>query len=128
MHAALAVLGDLPPAEARMYSLYIHRTLVTEAIRKFSEDLMQFNDLPEWKFDENGMPLSGYEVILKPMINRALLEDRSMMLLRLLQLRGIAVSEDLRERVLTCDEAALLMTWIERAGTAISADDVFFAS
>lgn len=111
-----------------MYSLYIHRTLVTEAIRKFSEDLMQFNDLPEWKFDENGMPLSGYEVILKPMINRALLEDRSMMLLRLLQLRGIAVSEDLRERVLTCDEAALLMTWIERAGTAISADDVFFAS
>lgn len=125
VHAALAVLGDLPPAEARMYSHYIHRTLVTEAVRKFSEDLMQFNDLPEWKFDENGMPLSGYEVILKPMINRALVEERSTTLLRLAQLRGIEVSEDLRERILTCDDAALLMTWIERAWTASSADEVF---
>ncbi|GAA4697313.1 hypothetical protein [Phytohabitans rumicis] len=45
-------------------------------------------------------------------------------LLTVLEVRGVPVPEDTRERILTCTNPAQLNTWLFRAATATSIDDV----
>ncbi|MEU6482807.1 hypothetical protein [Streptomyces sp. NPDC046887] len=47
------------------------------------------------------------------------------LLLLVLEGRGIDVPEEARERITTCRDLGLLKTWIQRAITADSADDIF---
>lgn len=46
-------------------------------------------------------------------------------ILRVLEARGLQVSAETRQRVLSCTDIGLLTTWAERAATATSLDDVF---
>ena len=46
-------------------------------------------------------------------------------ILRVLHVRGIEVSEEMRERIEECDDPDLAAMWIERALTAGRAEDIF---
>jgi predicted ATPase len=52
-------------------------------------------------------------------------EARRQTLLRLLDKRGVAVSEAARERIADCTDADLLDRWLDRAFTATDAADLF---
>ncbi|MFJ4487138.1 hypothetical protein ACIP3D_32865 [Streptomyces longwoodensis] len=52
-------------------------------------------------------------------------EERAAMVLRILEWRGIAVSETVRERVTGCADLELLETWAQRAVHASTAEDLF---
>lgn len=45
--------------------------------------------------------------------------------LRVLELRGIAVSDEARERITSCDDVDLLEHWMDRAVTADSTEEIF---
>ncbi|WP_405973060.1 hypothetical protein OG496_29640 [Streptomyces sp. NBC_00988] len=45
--------------------------------------------------------------------------------LRVLEVRGLAVSHDLRERITTCTDLDRLDDWLERAGTVDRAEELF---
>jgi hypothetical protein len=45
--------------------------------------------------------------------------------LRVLEVLGLPVSDDVRERITTCAELALLDDWLDRAGTVERAEDLF---
>ncbi|MFJ4810797.1 hypothetical protein [Streptomyces longwoodensis] len=55
-------------------------------------------------------------------------EERAAMVLRILEWRGIAVSEAVRERVTGCADLELLETWAQRAVHASTAEDLFVGS
>ncbi|WP_405886953.1 hypothetical protein OG739_19465 [Streptomyces longwoodensis] len=55
-------------------------------------------------------------------------EERAAMVLRILEWRGIAVSEAVRERVTGCADLGLLETWAQRAVHASSAEELFVGS
>lgn len=46
-------------------------------------------------------------------------------LLKSLELRGISIDDEQRERIMTCTDENLLEEWFARAATAIAADEVF---
>ncbi|WP_327344666.1 hypothetical protein [Streptomyces europaeiscabiei] len=45
--------------------------------------------------------------------------------LRVLEVRGIPVSDDVRARITTCTDLTLVSAWLERAGTVERAEDLF---
>ncbi|MDX3247307.1 hypothetical protein [Streptomyces sp. ME18-1-4] len=45
--------------------------------------------------------------------------------LRVLEVRGVPISDDVRERITSCTEIGLLDDWLERAGTVEHAEDLF---
>ncbi|MGW3337373.1 hypothetical protein ACWDCL_07835 [Streptomyces sp. NPDC001009] len=45
--------------------------------------------------------------------------------LRVLDVRGIAVSDDVRERVTSCTDPVRVSEWLDRAGTVERAEDLF---
>jgi hypothetical protein len=47
------------------------------------------------------------------------------MILRVLAARGLRVSAEIRQKVLSCADTSQLETWGDRAATAASIDDVF---
>ncbi len=53
-----------------------------------------------------------------------LAEGKARALLAVLEARGLAVSEPLRQRILSCSDLARLDTWLARAVTATSASEV----
>jgi hypothetical protein len=54
-------------------------------------------------------------------------EGEARLVLRVLSARGLQVSAEIRERVLSCTDTSQLETWAERAATADSIDEVFDA-
>ncbi len=46
-------------------------------------------------------------------------------ILRILELRGLPVSDDVRERITTCTDLARMDDWLDRAGTVERAEDLF---
>ncbi|MGW1102990.1 hypothetical protein [Streptomyces sp. NPDC002540] len=46
-------------------------------------------------------------------------------LLLVLEARGIAITDEIREKITTCDDPQLLRQWLNRAATAATAEDVF---
>ncbi|MFJ9678221.1 hypothetical protein ACIRP2_09225 [Streptomyces sp. NPDC101194] len=49
-------------------------------------------------------------------------------ILRILSKRGIAVSEQVRERVVSCSDLDVLSEWLDRSLTAEVAEDLFAAA
>ncbi|WP_330458901.1 hypothetical protein [Streptomyces sp. NBC_00820] len=45
--------------------------------------------------------------------------------LRVLEVRGIPVSDDARERILTCTDLERVNDWLDRAGSVDHAEDLF---
>ncbi|MGC9536828.1 hypothetical protein [Streptomyces sp. UG1] len=52
-------------------------------------------------------------------------EDRALMILRALEKRGIAVPEEMRERVTSCTDLDTLTAWFDRSLTVATAEDLF---
>ncbi|CAL9478231.1 hypothetical protein SUDANB70_02982 [Streptomyces sp. enrichment culture] len=46
-------------------------------------------------------------------------------ILRVLEVRGIPVSEDVRQRITDCTDLAVLGDWLDRSGTVGRAEDLF---
>lgn len=53
------------------------------------------------------------------------LEEGIHVLLRLLDRRGVAVSEAAREKITACTDTGLIEDWIDRAVTATTTDELF---
>jgi hypothetical protein len=51
--------------------------------------------------------------------------DRAANVLEVLDARGLSVSREQRERVLGCSDPNLLKTWLRRAATVASSDELF---
>jgi hypothetical protein len=51
--------------------------------------------------------------------------ERAEAVLRVLRVRGLAVSDEQRQRALGCTDLEVLARWLDRAVTAASAEDVF---
>ncbi|MFI1564011.1 hypothetical protein ACH4ZX_13290 [Streptomyces sp. NPDC020490] len=52
-------------------------------------------------------------------------EDRASLILRVLELHGVPVPEDARERITTCTDLDALARWFDRSLTATAAEDLF---
>ncbi|MEU0952351.1 hypothetical protein ABZ353_08305 [Streptomyces niveus] len=52
-------------------------------------------------------------------------EGRARDILLVLETRGIAVSDDVRERIGSCRDSVLMKSWFEHAVTADSAEKIF---
>ncbi|MFI9601682.1 hypothetical protein ACIHCX_17760 [Streptomyces sp. NPDC052043] len=46
-------------------------------------------------------------------------------ILRVLEVRGLPVSDDVRERITSCTDLELLADWLDRSGTVKRAEDLF---
>jgi hypothetical protein len=93
--------------EARQ-ALYLG--LIEYALRNTDQQVLKMK-LSEMKF-----PPSNY--------TRGKAEGKAEGLLRILDRRGIALSEDQRHRIGTCADSDILNIWIDRAIFAMSIDDV----
>lgn len=120
--AALSSLRGLHPSEARMYIHYLNRGLAAMAFHTLDIQNMKYIEiLDNWPFDERNMPYPAFDVLIRPV----LVQERSTQLLRILPLRDFTVTDELRERVTSCNDLYLLKTWIDRAVTAATIDEVF---
>lgn len=54
-----------------------------------------------------------------------LADGKAKVILTVLEVRRLPVSDDIRERVTTCTDHARLDDWLDRAGTAERAEDLF---
>lgn len=52
-------------------------------------------------------------------------EGKAESVLRVLKARGISISEDDRTRITACTDPETLNTWLDRAGTIDTADQLF---
>ncbi|MEV8229681.1 hypothetical protein AB0P41_27125 [Streptomyces sp. NPDC079167] len=52
-------------------------------------------------------------------------QGRAEGLLLILEARGIALTDDLRQKVTTCTDPELLHRWLHRAATATTTEEVF---
>lgn len=102
-------LAGLDVSEAGRFAKIIAAGLGTSAAREYWRNLMiaekyeYQSELTEYLHAEGG----------------------AIMLLKVLRARGIDVSREAEERILSCKDTATLDTWIERAVTVDSADDIF---
>ncbi|MFF8913441.1 hypothetical protein ACF08M_08975 [Streptomyces sp. NPDC015032] len=55
-------------------------------------------------------------------------EGRAEDILRILSKRGVAVSEQVRERIVSCADLDVLSDWLDRSLTAEVAEDLFVAA
>lgn len=55
----------------------------------------------------------------------AYLEGTAKGVLRVLEVRGIPVSSEVRERITTCSDPVRVDTWLDRAGTVTHAEELF---
>ena len=60
----------------------------------------------------------------KKLIAKGRAEGRAHAILDVLEARGVHVSDEARARVLACTDAAQLATWLRKAATATSIDQV----
>jgi hypothetical protein len=58
-------------------------------------------------------------------LEKGRLEEGIHVLLRLLDRRGVPVSEAAREKITACTDTGLVEDWIDRAVTATTADELF---
>lgn len=70
---------------------------------------------------ENPEPLTLFEELRR----EAELKDRAVMILRVLEKRGIPVPEDTRERITSCTDLDTLTLWFDRSLTATTAEELF---
>ncbi|WNZ10101.1 hypothetical protein [Streptomyces sp. 11x1] len=55
----------------------------------------------------------------------AYLEGEAKGVLRVLEVRGIPVTDDVRERITTCSDPTRVSAWLDRAGTVTHAEERF---
>ncbi|MEZ7129227.1 hypothetical protein ACBR40_28170 [Nonomuraea sp. AD125B] len=58
-------------------------------------------------------------------ITQGVTQGEAKAVLRILEKRGLAVSEEARERIHTCEDPELLLAWVDKALTVTSVDELF---
>ncbi|QFG25166.1 hypothetical protein [Actinomadura sp. WMMB 499] len=117
-HAALATLENAGHENADMYTDMVLAGL-SKAARSILEELVT-TGTAEYKFKS--------DFVLR---NQAIGEMRGEVrgeaksVLKILAARGVTVSDEVRERVLACEDEERLDVWLMRAGSVESADDLF---
>ncbi len=66
----------------------------------------------------------GHRRGMRQGLQQGRLQGRAEALLQILAARGIQTSEEARQRILTCTDAALLDRWVHRASKATTLSDV----
>lgn len=106
---------DLPPGPHRDALAMANQMTFTkeelDAYQKTVNEIEQLRVVLDAKF------VAGHTV--------GVAEGKGSALLTILNARGIVVRHDMRERILHCNDSALLDQWIARAITAQSVEDVF---
>jgi hypothetical protein len=86
---------------------------VSESVRQALEALMPINTF--------GL----HNEVVDRFVEQGRAQGRAESLLRILSRRGLRVPDEMRQRVLACTDTRQLETWIDRAVTAASVQDVF---
>lgn len=90
------------------------RTVLNDAARTALEALMQTDPYREYQ-----------SAFARKYVAEGVAEGEARAVLRLLARRGLTVSEEQRERVLSCRDLPTLEAWFDRAVVASDADEVF---
>jgi len=109
----LASLASLDDSRLKTYTVFV-RSAASEPARQALEALMttQFKD-------------TFVDRLLAEGEAKGKAEGEARMILRVLSARGLQVSAEIRQRVLSCADTSQLETWGDRAATAASINDVF---
>ncbi len=111
-----SALGGVARGHAWRYSRYIFRSLPPEQQQEWGR-LMSMGTY-EYHSDFANSLLAEGEAIGEA-------RGEAKAILTFLEARGIAVSDDVRERVMACQDANLLQTWVSRAASVESAEGLF---
>ncbi|RNL87048.1 hypothetical protein [Halostreptopolyspora alba] len=98
--------------KAELYADYV-LTALPEAAKRYLEDLMA-TDTYKYRSD-----------FARRYYGRGKVEGEAESVVKILQRRGIPVPDEARERILSCADSDQLDTWLQRALTATSAEDLF---
>lgn len=116
------ILAKIAEHQAQQYSGYLIEILPDEP-RKYLEDPMTAgtHSYPDafTRLRARGREEGREEGVA---------EGEAKMLLRLLRGRGLAVSDEVRSRVMSCEDTAQLEAWFDRATKAAIVDEVFETS
>jgi len=117
-----AVLGLVAAArlEADKLRAYTHfiRVAASPAARHALEAMMTFTYKDEWLDEIDAKAEARGEV-------KGRAEERAQMVLRILAARGVAVTDNIRDRVLATGDLDELQVWADKAATSTSLGDVF---
>jgi hypothetical protein len=109
---------------------------VPDGVRERITSCTDLDTLTDW-FDRS-LSAAGAEDLFtegvdSPVDEEAYLEARALGeirgtatgVLRVLEVRGLAISDDVREHIMSCTDLQLVDDWLERAGTVERAEDLF---
>ncbi|GIH72643.1 hypothetical protein Mth01_48960 [Sphaerimonospora thailandensis] len=123
--ALQAMLAGLNTLEAEQAELYLHYVLdkLPDVAQKHMKELMTMNnDL-----------LKRAKDLARPYVTdwidqgrqEGLAEGEAKAILTVLDARGMEISPETRDRITRCNDLDLLTTWVRRAATVNSADEIF---
>jgi hypothetical protein len=104
-----AALETVDPESAAVFAQFVESGLVDPQAKKIRRDLMT----------------SVNYFFRHPVAEQVRAQERTAMVLSILEWRGLDVPEPVRKRVLACADLDLLETWAERAVHAAAAEDLF---
>lgn len=67
----------------------------------------------------------GRGTLLERTLNEGTATGEAKGVVRVLEVRGIPVTDETRERITTCTDLARVSDWLDRAGTVERAEDLF---
>jgi hypothetical protein len=116
LRTLVAVLDEFDLDHAKLYT-HLVVMLLPAAAQACLEEIMTT------AAQDHTSELAG--LIFPKAFARGKAEGRAEALLAILDTRGIDISDDVRARITTCGDVDLLDTWIRRAVTASTTDDLF---
>ncbi|TDD82164.1 hypothetical protein E1293_17080 [Actinomadura darangshiensis] len=121
-HAALATIDNKNRELGKLYTGMVVSVL-SDAAKKLLEDYVSAGTA-DFKFKHD--PFIEYETRgLAKGEARGLAKGEAEAVLKVLAARGFSVADDVRERVLACEDTDQLDRWLVRAATADSSDELF---
>ncbi|MGA4990526.1 hypothetical protein [Nonomuraea bangladeshensis] len=114
------------PEELKSYSDLVLSVLPEFVVAKFKEIsmAMDINYEPRSKLVREWVD-HGITQGIEQGITQGVTQGEAKAVLRILERRGLAVPEEARERIHTCEDPELLLAWVDRALTVTSVDELF---
>ncbi|MEW9555209.1 hypothetical protein [Nonomuraea sp. NPDC050783] len=122
--AVMEALGDIDPKTATRYARYIAVSLEGDAQKEWDQR-MQMTTYPYLGEYANSLLIEGEAKGEAKGKAKGKVEGEAETLLLVLEGRGIAVSDEVRERVLSCEDKDTLDAWVLRAITVEKAEALF---
>ena len=121
------LLSKIADDQAEQYAVNLIEILPDEP-RKYLEDLMTtgtYSYQDAFSRIEARAEAKGMAKGMAKGVEQGVEKGEAQMLLRLLTNRGFTVSDEVRSRVTSCGDSAVLVRWFDRALTATTVDEVF---